>query len=409
MYMKDVVDRMFWIAKDDEIKAGLTTDYYFLNVERAMDLEGINPRVVAEIYTRHLPYDDGWGIVSGIYEALKLLDGIPVDVWAMPEGEAFLVSKDDVAYEPVMRVEGRYRDFARYETAILGFLCSLSGITTKAARMRLKAGNGKLLLSFGTRRAHPALAPAIERCAYIGGFDGFSNVLGAQLLGRKGSGTMPHSFILLFDDPRDAWLAFDRHIEGDVPRIALVDTYYDEKAESLMALQALGDRLYGVRLDTPSSRRGDWRKIVEEVRWELNRRGGERVRIIISGGIDEGDIERMNDVVDGYGIGTSVSDAPSIDFNMKIVEVEKEGRLVPKTKRGDISGRKEVYRSFSDGADIVAPAGFTPPEGYLPLLSKAIENGRLLIQPEGIDEIRKRVASRISWIKEKSPRVRLVL
>ncbi|MDG7049036.1 MAG: nicotinate phosphoribosyltransferase, partial [Nitrososphaerota archaeon] len=170
--MSDLTDRTFWIANDREIKGGLTTDYYFLNVEKALRNEGRDPRVVMEVYTRHLPYQENWGILGGINEALKLLYGKPVDVWTMDEGEVFISSKNNLAYEPVMRIEGGYADFARYETPILGFLCSLSGITTKAARLRSLAGANKRLLSFGTRRAHPALSAAIERCAYIGGFDG---------------------------------------------------------------------------------------------------------------------------------------------------------------------------------------------------------------------------------------------
>ncbi|MGC8558716.1 MAG: nicotinate phosphoribosyltransferase [Nitrososphaeria archaeon] len=401
-------ERRFLIPNEEEIKSGLTTDYYFVNVERILDGEGINPKVVMEVYTRHLPYSDSWGIVSGIYESLKLLEGIPVNVWAMDEGELFLISKADIAYEPVMRIEGKYRDFARYETALLGFLCSFSGVSTKAARMRYLAGPEKVLLSFGTRRAHPALAPMIERGAFIGGFDGFSNVLGAELLGKQGSGTMPHSFILLYDDPKKAWLAFDRHIKPEIPRIALVDTYYDEKTESIMALESLGKRLYGVRLDTPGSRRGDWRKIVEEVRWELDQRGGRNVKIIISGGIDEGDIGTMNDVVDGYGIGTSVADAPTIDFNMKIVAVENDGKMVRRSKRGDISGIKEAYRNFDTGSDIILPEERSPPEGYVKLMKQWIAEGRVIKEFENNEEVRDRVMKRISWAKEKHPSVKLI-
>lgn len=400
--------RRFLIPNDDEIKSGLTTDYYFVNVESILDGEGINPRVAMEVYTRYLPFTDNWGIVSGIYESLKLLEDVPVNVWAMDEGELFLTSKADIAYEPVMRIEGRYRDFARYETALLGFLCSFSGISTKAARMRYLAGPEKVLLSFGTRRAHPALAPMIERGAFIGGFDGFSNVLGAELLGKQGSGTMPHSFILLYDDPRKAWLAFDKYIKPEIPRIALVDTYYDEKTESIMALETLGKRLYGVRLDTPGSRRGDWRKIVEEVRWELDQRGGRNVKIIISGGIDEADIAAMNDVVDGYGIGTSVADAPTIDFNMKVVEVESDGKMIRKSKRGDISGIKETYRNYDAGSDIILPEERSPPEGYVKLMKQWISEGKVIREFEGIEEVRDRVMKRISWAREKHPSVKLI-
>ncbi|MEM0097200.1 MAG: nicotinate phosphoribosyltransferase [Conexivisphaerales archaeon] len=400
--------KVFLMPDVEEIKSGQTTDFYFVNVEKILDSEGKNPRVTMEVYTRYLPYPDNWGIVSGIYESLNLLEGLPVDVWAMNEGELFLTSKADILYEPVMRIEGKYRDFARYETALLGFLCSFSGVTTKAARMRFLAGAEKTLLSFGTRRAHPALAPMIEHCAYIGGFDGFSNVLGARLLGKSGSGTMPHSFILLYNDPREAWTAFDRHINQEIPRIALVDTYYDERTESIMALETLGKKLSGVRLDTPSSRRGDWRKIAEEVRWELDQRGGRNVKIIISGGVDENDITIMNDVVDGYGIGTSVADASPVDFNLKVVEVEIDGKMIKKSKRGDISGKKDAYRNFNSGFDIILPEGREPPAGYEILMKKWLESGKIIRKMETVEEVRERVMNRIGWIKDKHPSVKLI-
>ncbi|BBE41848.1 nicotinate phosphoribosyltransferase [Conexivisphaera calida] len=406
--MRDLADRTFWISKEDEIKDGEVTDYYFLNVEKALRDSGRNPLVTVEVYTRKLPYQDEWGIVAGIYEVAKLLEGLPVDVWAMEEGEIFQTASRTAAYEPVMRIRGRYADFARYETSILGFLCSASGIATKAARLRMLAGRDKTLLSFGTRRAHPALAPLIERCAYMAGFNGFSNTVATKLLGMKASGTMPHSFVLCFDDQREAWRAFDRALPPDAPRIALVDTLFDEKTESIMALETLGERLYGVRLDTPSSRRGEWRKIIEEVRWELSLRGGKNVKIFVSGGIDEKEVAELADIVDGFGIGTSVSDAPSIDFNMKVVEVEgPDGRLRPRSKRGDLSGAKEVFRNSSTMHDYIAPLGWSPPAGYDRLLRPLIEKGRVVREPRSVDEIRSELLSKLDLIRAQKPSVTL--
>ena len=407
---KDLGDRLFWIARDDEIKGGEVTDYYFVNVEKALEYAGRNPFVTMEIYTRKLPYQDEWGVVAGVYEVAKLLEGLPVDVWAMEEGEIFQTSSKTAAYEPVMRIRGRYADFARYETAILGFLCSASGFATKAARIRLIAGGDKVLLSFGTRRAHPALAPLIERCAYMAGFDSFSNVIATKLMGVKAAGTMPHSFILCFNTQQEAWHAFDEALPPDVPRIALVDTLYDEKIESVMAYEALGDKLYGVRLDTPSSRRGEWRKIIEEVRWELNLRTGKNVKILVSGGIDEEDVARLRDIVDGFGVGTSVSDAPSIDFNMKVVEVEgPDGKLRPKAKRGDLSGAKGVYRNPETFHDYVAPISWRPPEGYEPLLKPLISSGKIVREFKGIDSIRGELLSKLDKLRGIKPGVTLVL
>ena len=83
-------------------------------------------------------------------------------------------------------------------------------------------------------------------------------------------GTMPHALILVFNDQLKAWKAFDDFVPGDVPRIALIYTLCDEKLESIIALELLKERLHGIRIDTPSSRRGSRRKIVEEARWEIN-------------------------------------------------------------------------------------------------------------------------------------------
>ncbi|GAH34014.1 unnamed protein product, partial [marine sediment metagenome] len=132
-----------------------------------------------------------WGILAGIEETIKLLSDIDkISIRCMPEGMVF---KD---FQPVMVIEGKYLDFGIYETAILGFLCQASGIATKAARCKLAAGD-KLIYSFGARRMHPAITPMVERSAFIGGADGVSTTLGAELIRQEPVGTIPHSLILI--------------------------------------------------------------------------------------------------------------------------------------------------------------------------------------------------------------------
>src|SRR5438132_11977175 len=138
-----------------------------------------------------------------------------------------------------MVLEGRYPDFCLYETPVLGLLCQASGITTMAARVRRAAGK-KTLLSFGIRSAHPAVTPMIDRSFYTGGFDEVSSIVGAKLLGKDPAGTMPHSLIIAMGDQVKAWKGFNKHMPKKVLRIALVDTYYDVKTESIMAAEALG-------------------------------------------------------------------------------------------------------------------------------------------------------------------------
>ena len=162
----------------------------------------------------------------------------------------------------------------------------------------------------------------------------------AELIGIEPSGTMPHALILIMGDTVEATKAFDEVIDPKVKRVSLIDTFNDEKVEAIRVAEALGKRLYGVRLDTPSSRRGDFSKIIEEIRWELNLRGFGHVQIYVSGGLDEKRILALNPVVDAYGVGTSITNARVVDFAMDIVEIDGK----PLAKRGKMSGSKSVLR-----------------------------------------------------------------
>lgn len=399
---RDLNDRAFWIANEDEIKHGKTTDVYFVYTRDILKQVKKNPRVVIEVFARSL--EGNWGVVTGIYEVAKLLEGMSVNVKAMEEGEIFLSSKDSPISEPVMQIEANYADIAIYENPILGFLCFSSGVSSKAAKIRIAAGD-KNIFSFGTRRAHPAIAPTIERAAYIAGFDDVSNTLGAELMGIRAVGTMPHALILAFNDQKTAWKAFDDFVSKDVPRIALVDTLSDEKTESIMALDLLKERLDGVRLDTPSSRRGNRRKIVEEVRWELNIRNGKHVKIYVSGGLDEEEVGQLRDIVDGFGVGTSVSSAKSVDFSFKIIEFVEDGRRVYRAKRGDIAGRKQVYRD-EKFHDMVTMADNDAPAGCRPLLTDLIVNGKIVREFKSVSEIRKRTLENLRKFTDSGPMLR---
>ncbi|TMI50112.1 nicotinate phosphoribosyltransferase [Candidatus Bathyarchaeota archaeon] len=333
--------RKFHVATEEEIKNGVTTDVYFSRTREILEKEGLaDLHVTAEITTSSLPKNWEWGILAGVEEAVHLLEDINVDVKSFPEGTLFHASDASGIREPVMVLEGRYVDFCTYETPLLGLLCHASGIATMAARVRRSAGT-KTILSFGIRRAHPVLAPMIDRACYIGGFDAVSSLAGARLLGKNPSGTMPHSLIIAMGDQVSAWKSYDEHMPEDVPRIMLVDTYCDEKTEAIMAAEALGGRLFGVRLDTPGSRRGNFADIIKEVRWELDLRGFKNVKIYVSGGLDDESVRTFSDAgADGFGVGTTVSNAPSVDFAMDIVEAAGK----PVAKRGKLGGRKEVWR-----------------------------------------------------------------
>lgn len=376
---------MFNISKPEDIKAGKVTDVYFERAINVLKAKGINKYVKAEFVVKKFPSNYQWGVFAGLDEVLTLLEGLPITLKAMPEGTVFR------ANEPVMTIGGMYLDFAVYETAILGLICQASGIATKSARCKLAAGN-KLVVHFGARRMHPAITPMIDRSSYIGGCDGVATPIGAKLLGIQASGTMPHAMILLFGDTVEAVKAFDEVIEPGVPRIALIDTFADEKFEAIRVAEALGDKLYAVRLDTPSSRRGNFLAILREVRWELDIRGFKNVKILVSGGIDENTIEELNEVVDAYGVGTSISSAPVLDFAMDIVEIEGK----PIAKRGKLSGEKQVYVNDETGERIVLPANEKfEKKGFRPLLEVIIENGKIVKQVPEPSEIRNYVLKQL--------------
>ncbi|HKJ70038.1 MAG TPA: nicotinate phosphoribosyltransferase, partial [bacterium] len=178
------------------------------------------------------------------------------------------------------------------------------------------------------------------RNAYVGGCDGVATVAAAEYLGQEPAGTIPHALILIMGDTVEATKAFDEIIAPQVNRVSLVDTFGDEKFESLRVAEALGEHLFAVRLDTPGSRRGDMLKIMQEVRWELDLNGFEHVQLFLSGGLDEYSIHRYNPLADAYGVGTSVSAAPVIDFAMDIVDIEG----TPVAKRGKQAARKSLWR-----------------------------------------------------------------
>lgn len=335
---------MFHIADPEDIKAGKYTDVYFTRTMEILKAKKIDKRVKAEFIAKRFPEDYGWGVLAGIEEVVYLLKDLPVKVRAMKEGTIFR------AYEPVMEIEGWYTEFGLYETSILGLLCQASGVATKAARCKKAAGDRRVI-SFGARRIHPAIAPMVERNAFIGGCDGVSVVKDAELLHEEPSGTMPHALILMMGDTVEATRAFDEVIHPKVRRVSLIDTFNDEKVEAIRVAEAMGKRLFGIRLDTPSSRRGDFQKIIEEIRWELNLRGFGHVKIFVSGGLDEKRILSLNPVVDAYGVGTSITNARVIDFAMDIVEIDGK----PLAKRGKMSGSKSVLRCLKCYQDQMVP------------------------------------------------------
>ncbi len=273
---------------------GPASDVYFQRAQKTLAGAHVDAVVTMDFFAGLR------GILCGVAEATRLLGGILQqgdEVWAIAEGEPMSQK------ETVLRVRAPYSRFGVYETALLGML-----------------------------------SPTMEYSAVVGGCAGCATPLGGQLAGLQGaSGTMPHSMILLFGDTVKAAVAFDQHMGDDVLRIVLVDTFKDEAEESLRVAEALGKRLRGVRLDTPSERGGVTVDLVKEVRARLDQAGYDHVGIFISGGLDAGRIrefEAEKSPIHSYGVGMAISSAPPIAFTADIKEIAGK----PMTKRGRIPG-----------------------------------------------------------------------
>ena len=309
------------------VLAGETSDIYFLRTHNVMEAEGLNPQATMEVFPSR------GGILCGMREVLALLRTVlppEGEVWALEEGQPF--DQKEVA----LRITAPYLSYGIYETAILGILSHESGWAT-AARECVEAARGIPVVSFGARHVHPAVAAHMDYAAIVGGCRSGSTPLGARLAGTPAAGTMPHAMILCFGDTVRAALAFDRHMPPEAPRIVLVDTFHDEPEESLAVARALGEKLAGVRLDTPGERGGVTADLVKEVRARLDLEGFHHVKIFVSGGVTPARIRAMLEAkapVDSFGVGSYITSAAPIDFTGDLHEVD--GR--PVAKRGRIPG-----------------------------------------------------------------------
>jgi nicotinate phosphoribosyltransferase len=314
-----------------EILSGESADVYFLRAAEILRAEGLDPLVAMEIFCR------SDGVLCGIDEAKVLLahalrDALPgeASVEALSDGDAV------TAKEVVMRIRARYRSFGLYETAILGMMAQSTGWAS-AARECVQAAAPQPVVSFGARHVHPEISDTLDYAAIIGGCVGASTPAGARLAGLAPTGTMPHSLVLIFGDTVRAAEVFDRILDPDVPRIVLVDTFRDEAEESLRVAEALGDRLYGIRLDTPAERGRVTPDLVKEVRARLDQAGHDHVRIIVSGGFDPDRIRAFKEAdapVDSFAVGSYISGASPMDFTGDLKEID--GRAI--AKRGRIPG-----------------------------------------------------------------------
>jgi nicotinate phosphoribosyltransferase len=247
-----------------------------------------------------------------------------------------------------MTIEGDYSLFAHLETVYLGTLARRSLIMRNVLQV-VEAARGKQIFYFPARHDHWLVQTGDGWSAHVAGAIGVSTDAQASWWGGRGMGTVPHGLIAAYagDTVKAAQVFADRyHPEMNIT--VLVDWDNDSVKTALQVAEALGPKLWGVRLDTSEDLvdRSMWNemggfkptgvnpRLVEKVRGALDRAGYTDVRIVVSGGFTVDRIcefEAKGIPVDAYGVGSSLIRGDN-DFTADVVIVD--GRPCAKTGRG---------------------------------------------------------------------------
>ena len=284
-------------------------------------------------------------ILGGIDEAIAVLklctDWDALEVHALYEG-------DEIApMETVMTIEGDYSVFAHLETVYLGCLARRS-LIMRNVREVVEVAHGKPILFFPARHDHWLVQTGDGWAAHVAGAIGVSTDAQASWWGGRGVGTVPHGLIAAFGgDTVAAAQAFADRFAGEMNVTVLVDFENDSVRTALEVAEALGDKLWGVRLDTSErivdhvlwERMGAFKptgvnfELVRLVREALDEAGHGRVQIVVSGGFEAAKIrefEQLGAPVDAYGVGSSLVRGEN-DFTADVVRLED--RAVAKAGR----------------------------------------------------------------------------
>lgn len=352
---------------------GLYTDLYELNMAQGYFLLGKAETVAAfDYFFRSPPFNGGYVLFAGLSDLLKALERfrygegeldylaslgfrsafldylrkfrVRLEIASMAEGEIVF------PFEPILRVRGSLLEAQLIETVVLNHLNFESLIATKASRMRLAAGDRKII-DFGLRRAQGFGGLQASKAAVIGGVDATSNVYAAFHFDLKVSGTQAHSWIQSFGDELTAFRAYAELYPKDC--VLLVDTYdtlgqgVPHAIQVARELEARGHRLLGIRLDS-----GDLAYLSKRARQQLDEAGLPYVKIAASNQLDEHVIKSLLDQeapIDFFGIGTRLvtgQDSPALDGVYKLSMVDDKPRLKVSENYDKVNfpGLKKVVR-----------------------------------------------------------------
>jgi len=350
----------------------LITDLYELTMAQSYLEHGKTGKAVFSLFVRRLPENRNFLVACGLETLMKSLENfkfgdrelkylkslgifkdwfldylseleLDLEFYALEEGTIFFQN------EPILQVEGPLPKAQLIETLVINLIHFETLIASKAVRNYI-AAKGKTLVDFGLRRAHSPMAGLLSaRACYIGGFNGTSNLQAGMLYGIPVFGTMAHSYIMVFDQEEEAFRAFAKSFPDRV--FLLIDTYNTvEGAKRAVKLLKEGIKVLGVRIDS-----GNIPELCREVRRILDQEGFKDVKILVSGGVDEYDIERWVSEgvpIDAFGVGTKLltsADAPYLDIAYKLVEYEGKPKFKESPGKKTFPYKRQVWRFLKDG------------------------------------------------------------
>jgi nicotinate phosphoribosyltransferase len=336
----------------EKMREGYYTDAYFNHARTTLLGDGRHPRVLMQVFQKKQ------AVLGGMDEAIAILK-LCSDDWDDLTVHALYDGAEIRPYETVMTIEGDYTLFAHLETCYLGVLARRTLISTNVRRV-VQAANGKPILFFPARHDHHRVQTGDGYAAHVAGAIGVSTDAQASWWGGKGLGTVPHALISAYGgNTALAASKFAEYADPDLNIVVLVDFENDSVRTALEVARALGDRLWGVRLDTSRTLvdrslwdemgyfdpRGVNPRLVEKVRNGLDVEGFERVKIVVSGGFDVDrirDFEERGVPVDSYGVGSALIRGEN-DFTADVVLTD--GRPSAKVGRSFLANpRLELVR-----------------------------------------------------------------
>ena len=382
----------------------MLTDFYELTMGKGYLDDGKAEKIVYfDAFFRNIPEQGGYAILAGLEqvidylanlhfteEDLQFLSGygfdekfidylrnfkFSCDVWAVPEGTPVFPR------EPLIKVRGPALQAQLLETALLCTINHQTLIATKTARI-VRAAEGRPIMEFGARRAQGFDASVLgARAAYIAGAAGTSCTICGQQFDIPLSGTMAHSWVMLYDDEFEAFKAYAESYPDKC--LLLVDTYDVLKSGIPNAircahevLEPMGKRLLGIRIDS-----GDLTYMTQKARKMLDEAGLTDCKITVSNALDEyliRDLISQGACIDSFGVGerliTSKAE-PVFGGVYKIAAVEDEnGNVIPKMKISETTAKvttpcdKEIVRFYDKEtgkalADVLFVKGEPIPDG----------------------------------------------